>query len=282
MIYGIKTVAKYLLGIDKAGRNFKVFPDDTMLVSYPRSGNTWTRFLIAHLVFPDHAVSFTNIEALIPDTSSQSSHALKRVPRPRIIKTHEYFDHRYPRTLYIVRDPRDVALSYYNFQRKYRQIEDGYSLERFIEDFVSGRLISAPWGTWAENVGSWIHTRSGSSNFLLLRYEDMLEDTMGQLTRVADFLGVQHDPQRLQRAIEMSSASRMRQLEQQQHERWIATRKRRPDIPFVGNASSGGWRISLPSSSVGQIESAWGKLMLDLGYPLSVGNLSSEVPERAR
>src|SRR6476646_4264045 len=121
MLFGIKSVFKYLLGTDIADRNVAVYADDTFVVSYPRSGNTWTRFLIANLLHPDLNVSFTNIEKLIPDTSSQSNRALKRTPRPRIIKTHEYFDHRYPKVIYIVRDPRDVVLSYYDFQRKYRQ-----------------------------------------------------------------------------------------------------------------------------------------------------------------
>jgi len=88
MIYGIKVVVKYLLGTDKANRFLQVYPDDTFIVSYPRSGNTWTRFLIANLVYAHQEVSFLNIEKLIPDTSSQSSRALKRTPRPRIIKTH--------------------------------------------------------------------------------------------------------------------------------------------------------------------------------------------------
>ena len=48
MIYGLKFVTKFLLGLDYAARNFAVFPDDTMIVSYPRSGNTWTRFLIGN------------------------------------------------------------------------------------------------------------------------------------------------------------------------------------------------------------------------------------------
>ncbi len=279
MIYGIKTVAKYLLGTDKAGRNLKVFPDDTMLVSYPRSGNTWTRFLVANLVFPDRDVTFANIETLIPDTSSQSSRALKRTPRPRFIKTHEYFDHRYPRTIYIVRDPRDVALSYYDFQRKYRQVEDGYPLERYVDDFVSGRLVSAPWGTWAENVGSWIHTRRGHPGFLVLRYEDMLADTLGQLARVSGFLRLPADAQRLQRAVELSSADRMRKLEQQQQDQWVATRNRRKDIPFVRSASAGGWKQSLPAACVAQIESAWGELMKDIGYSLSA---ASEGPALAK
>ena len=73
MIYGVKLVIKYLLGTDRAERNFAVYPDDTFVVSYPRSGNTWTRFLIANLMHPEKEVSFKNIESLIPDCSSTRS-----------------------------------------------------------------------------------------------------------------------------------------------------------------------------------------------------------------
>lgn len=272
MMYGMKVVVKYLLGTDHAERNLRVYPDDTFLVSYPRSGNTWTRFLVANFVFPNENVSFLNIEKLIPDTSSQSNRALKRTPRPRIIKTHQYFDHRYPKTIYIVRDPRDVALSYYDFQRKYMQIEDGYPLQRYVDDFVCGRLISADWGTWGENVASWIYTRGQQKEFLLLRYEDMIKDTGSELARVARFLGIDPDPSRLQRAVELSSADRMRKLEKLEQDQWIATKDRRKDIPFIGIAKAGGWKTSMPESCVWQIESAWGELMTKVGYELVTQN----------
>src|SRR5947208_15984533 len=97
MIWGLKRIVRYALGTDVADRNLAVYPDDTFIVSYPRSGNTWTRFLIANLAFPAENVTFTNIERLVPDTSSQSNRALKRTPRPRIIKSHPYFDPRYPK-----------------------------------------------------------------------------------------------------------------------------------------------------------------------------------------
>jgi len=278
MIYGIKTVVKYFLGTDRAERNFAVFPDDTFVVSYPRSGNTWTRFLIANLVYPEKNVGFSNIEKLIPDTSSQSNRALKATPRPRIIKTHEYFDHRYRKVIYIVRDPRDVALSYYDFQRKYRQIEDGYPLEQYVDDFVQGRLISIGWGTWGENVASWMYTRGKRKEFLLLRYEDMMKDTMHELTRIADFLGISPETQRLQQAIERSSADRMRELEKLEADQWVATKNRRKDIPFVRVAKAGGWRTSLPETCVRQIEAAWADLMTTLGYELVTVN----VPVAAR
>ena len=271
MIYGVKVVAKYLLGLDRAERNFGVFPDDTMIVSYPRSGNTWTRFLIANLIYPSENITFSNIERLIADTSSISSRALKRIPRPRFIKTHEYFDHRYPKVVYIVRDPRDVALSYYDFQRKYRQIEDDCPIESYVKDFVHGRLISAGWGTWAENVASWVSTRKGTDKFLMLRFEDMLERTHAELDRLARFLGVSVTPEMLDKAINNSSAERMRELEKQQQDQWVATKKHRKDIPFVRVAKAGGWRKNLPESCIVEIESAWGDLMSSLGYPLVAG-----------
>jgi hypothetical protein len=277
MFYGLKTMVTYVLGTDLAGRNLAVYPDDTFLVSYPRSGNTWTRFLIANLVFPEEKVDFTNIEKLIPDTTSQSNLTLKRTPRPRIIKTHEYFDHRYPKTIYIVRDPRDVALSYFEFHRKYMHIDDSVTLEAFVTDFVSGRLKSE-WGTWGENVGSWVYARGNSPTFLLLRYEQMLHDTQAELGRVATFLGLQPDPERLKKAVERSSADRMRKLEKLQDDEWLKTlgyvvrkahnKKKRKDIPFVGGARGGAWKEVLPESSVQRIESAWGELMITVGYEL--------------
>lgn len=269
MMYGIKFVFKYALGLDIAGRNFAVFPDDTFVVSYPRSGNTWTRFLIANLVYPSQNVTFENIEQLIPDTSSQSSRSLKRTRRPRIIKTHEYFDHRYGKVIYIVRDPRDVALSYYDFQRKYRQISDKYPLENYVDDFVSGRLISKGWGTWGQNVASWLSTRGKSPNFLLLHYEDMISDTRRDLARIAEFMGIGAASSLLDNAIAASTADRMRDLEKAQSDNWAATKNRRKDIPFVGPAKSGGWKTQLPERSIAQIEDAWGDLMTKLGYELN-------------
>jgi Sulfotransferase domain len=268
MVYGIKVILKYLLGIDIADRNLAVYSDDTFVVSYPRSGNTWTRFLIANLVFPEQDVSFANIERLIPDTSSQSHHALKRTPRPRIIKSHTYFDPRYPRVLYIVRDPRDLVLSYYDFQRKNRQIADGYPLADYVDDFVNRRLISADMGSWGENVASWVYTSQNQSRFLLIRYEDLKSNTEQELGRIATFLGLQLEPERLQHAIQASSAERMRQLERAQSDDWVATKKKRKDIPFVGAATSGRWRTELPMDLVLKIESRWGSLMTTLGYSL--------------
>jgi hypothetical protein len=269
MIYGMKQIARYWLGTDVAGRSLAVRPDDSFIVSYPRSGNTWTRFLLANLLHPDVPVNFTTIEKLIPDVEAQSSRYMKRIPSPRVIKSHQYFDHRYRRVLYIVRDPRDVVLSYYDFSRKYRHITDGYPLENYVSDFVNARLSSASWGTWGENVGSWLAARQEKPGFLLVRYEDLKAGAAIELSRIAEFFGVRCSSEGISKALQQSSADHMRKMEETQSQDWIATKDKRADVPFVGSAEVGNWKTKLPSPAVAEIEAAWGDLMSGLGYDLS-------------
>ncbi len=281
MIYGIKRVLNYALGRDIAGHTLAVRPDDTFIVSYPRSGNTWTRFLVANLLHPQEAATFANIERLVPDAEAQSSRYMLRIPSPRTIKSHSYFDPRYPRVIYIVRDPRDVALSYYDFSRKYGHIEDSYPLERYIGDFVTGRLSSADWGTWGENVASWAFARGARPGFLLLRYEDMKALPDRELTRIAKFLGIPASPNQLQTILDRSSADRMREMERTQGKDWVSTKDKRSDIPFIRTASVGGWKNQLRPESVAEIESAWGNIMVHLGYELVTHTAESRVTQLA-
>lgn len=266
MLYGIKFVASYLLGTDIAGRNLRVFPDDTFIASYPRSGNTWTRFLVANLMHPDQRVTFANIETFIPDATALSSRQLKRIPRPRLIKSHEYFEPRYRKVIYLVRDPRDVVLSLYNFRRKYRSVDDSYPIERYVaERFLPGDMDVS----WGEHVGSWLGTRMNQPGFLLVRYEDLLQDPLRELGRLASFLGVSGSAETLSQAIERSSANRLRQLESVEHEAWVTTKGKRADVPFIAEAIAGAWKQKLPEPSVALIESSWGHLMNHLGYETS-------------
>lgn len=258
---------KWMLGLSRGGRNFEIFPDDTFLVSYPKSGNTWTRFLVANLIHRDEPVTFANIERIVPDNVKNTRKQLARIPRPRIVKSHEYFDCRYKKVIYIVRDPRDIVVSYYHFHLKTRVIEDGFPLDQYVARFLLGEVDG--YASWNENVVSWLATREGSSNFLFFRYEDMMQNPVAELRKIAAFLGLKRSEEELARAVERSSADRMRELEKKEADVWINTKKTRKDIPFVRTATTGGWKQTLPANLAAEIESAWGPTMLKLGYALS-------------
>jgi len=257
---------KRRLGLVPPGRNVAVWPDDTFLVSYPKSGNTWSRFLVANLLHPERAAEFASINDVIPGIDVVSKTALGRMPRPRILKSHQYFDPRYPRVIYIVRDPRDVAVSQFHFHRKRRVVGDDCSMDTFVAGFVEPGAASS-YSSWGEHVGSWLAARCGQPRFLLLRYEDMIANTSRELAKIAGFLELSATPELLAQAVERSSADRMRKLEKAQAQTFASTRNTRQDIAFVRTAGSGGWRSELPVASVIEIEKAWGGLMSWLGYP---------------
>ncbi len=263
LVAGVRRV----FGLHRPGQRLPVLPDDILLAAFPKSGNTWMRFLIANLAFPDREVGFGTLHQLILEPAGTLKRDFDRAPRPRFIWTHRSFDPRYRRVIYVVRDPRDVALSLYHYLRKVRRIDDELPMEVFIERFLTGEF-NRNIGSWGENVGSWVAARSRHPGFLLLRYEDLLAGTALELTRVADFAGFPATPERIAQAVERSSADKMRESEKAQGQRSTLIKGSRQDIRFVRSAKSGGWRSDLPEPHVARIEAAWGDIMTCFGYEL--------------
>jgi hypothetical protein len=273
------TTGRVLTGRQIAGRGVTVFPDDVFLVSYPRSGNTWTRFLLSNLLWQNDPVTFLSIESRIPEIYFNPDRFMRALERPRVLKSHECFQPHYPRVIYIVRDPRDVAISYYHHNVKAGNVPEDYPIASFVPRFIAGEFDHI-FGSWRDNVLSWTALRQGTPGFLLMRYEDMKRDPMTTLSGVVAFLEgcsfreINARPEALQRAIELSSPERMRALEKEEGEQWVLTKGTRSDKPFVRSAISGGWKAQLAPESLAAIESAWGDLMQSLGYELASGTVA--------
>jgi len=270
----LAAVVTHVRGKAYAGRNVLVLPEDVFLVSYPRSGNTWTRFLIANLLHPKEPVTFVDIDRKVADIYGTSQEALLRLPRPRILKSHEPFDPRYRHVIYIVRDPRDVAVSCYHWKLKRRVIQDGYPMEQFVSRFLGAEFDPGP-GTWGQNVATWLAARQHTPGFILLRYEDLLLQPEQELERIAKLLHRNVTPMELSRAVALSSPKQMRELEKRQTDLWKGSKGFRQDKMFVRSCTAGSWKSELSERSIREIESTWGQLMQMLGYELSTSKPSA-------
>lgn len=275
-------VVSAVLSSRPAGRELEVFPGDTFLVSYLRSGSTWMRFLLANLLHPDQQVSFVNLKYSIPSIYDFPNHKLRSLPR--VLKSHEWFDPRYPRVIHLVRDPRDVAVSCYFYHLKTRVLPDGSPLDTFVDQFLKARVVDYAdrLGSWREHSLSWSFMRSNTTGYLLVRYEDLLAQPVVELQRIAAHLGCELSPEVIERAIDASTGQKLRSLEQQQWKMWEPTKNSRADIPFIREARCGTWRQHLSASSTLKIEQSWGDAMSTFGYeasnaPLQMSEINGRV-----
>jgi hypothetical protein len=143
-------------------------------------------------------------------------------------------------------------------------------MEEFVERWVAAKVVGYAdrVGCWEDHVLSWVRLREGKPGFRLVRYEDLLANPVKELTALASVLNIEATPERVERAVRLSSAGHMQSLEKSQSEQWIATKGTRQDIPFVREAKAGGWRTKLSLDSVRTIERAWGSTMKEFGYEL--------------
>lgn len=169
------------------------------------------RFLLTSLLAPFEGVGFQDIDYYVPDIYLATRKQIENTPRPRLLKSHEYLDPRYERVIYLVRHPADVAISYYHYLKDRGEIRAGDGLDDFLKRFVTGDID--PYGTWREHVGGWLGARRGDRNFCLVRYEDLRQDTMSILHRVAAFLEIDSDLGAMSAAVRESRFERLKELD---------------------------------------------------------------------
>lgn len=211
--------------------------EDVLLASFPRSGSTWLRFFLANLVslheLDGSPIDFARLNAMLPELGA--SDLLATWPYssiPRVVKTHRPHSVllRVPRrSVLVVRDPRDVMVSYYLY-------EQGKSRPRFTGAF-SGFLHCPGLG-----LKAWFrHQRSWSSRATLeLRYEALRAAPVEQLRRLLGLLEVAPPTDLVEEAVSRSKLGRVRDVEQRSgsgHEGRF-----REGFRFARQGEPGGWR----------------------------------------
>jgi estrone sulfotransferase len=183
----------------------QLYPDDVFIVSYPRSGNTWVRFLFANLLGRQgEEIDFYSVHQHVPEVGRHES-IIERLQHPRLIKSHSPYVPEYSKVIYIVRDGRDVYVSYYFYNSK--RLPHGTTFKEFLK-----RTDHFPC-LWSEHVSSWLFDRPESSNVLVVRFEDLISNCLAQLERMCRFIGLERNTEELRSAVSAASFSNLHRLE---------------------------------------------------------------------
>lgn len=277
-------------------------PGPVWLVSYPKSGNTWLRLLLSNLLSGQEEPEDINnlslamhslvikaeIEAqTLVDPNLLTSQECDRF-RPALmaqawreagnndvfIKLHDAYrrlDDGMPvlgpaarAAIYILRDPRDVAVSL--------AFHNGKTLEHTVLQILSGKTrmgggkphqvqIPQPLLDWSSHVRSWTGQRDVPT--YVLRYEDLHADTAVILGRVAAFLGLAATPEKLDRAVRHADFSA---LQRQERQHGFRERQAKATAAFFRSGKVGDWRQMLTPDQAAAIEAAHGAVMAEFDY----------------
>ena len=267
------------------------------VASYPKSGNTWVRAFLANLILdrrdplplneigsicpgeanvvwfrpltdrPVDELSKEEIAALRPRAQMR---AVKINQHNVLMKTHncigEHFSHPMisvdatAAAIYIVRDPRDVALSATD--------HFGVSVDETIEfmNRVNAHGNPAPGrvyevlSSWSAHVKSW--TRRPLGNLHVVRYEDLLADPSREFRTIARKLGITRDKARIRRAVKHVAFKKLQAIERDLgfEERSEFSEK------FIRSGKAGAWKDKLTPAQAKRIERDHGEQMARFGY----------------
>lgn len=201
-------------------RDFKVRKDDIWVVTFPKAGTTWVQNIVRQLVlekmnfslepmsindalFLEMHTTFTDPvnEAVkeIIETSAKMLDEIDATPSPRMIKSHlpvqllplEMWEVK-PKIIYVARNPKDVAISFYHMYRNYAGAYKG-TIEDFFELFLNDGVQYTPFHDHVLNYWEIRHLE----NVLFLTYEDLSADRFAGVKRISDFLGCTYSDEKL-------------------------------------------------------------------------------------
>lgn len=278
-------------------------PTLAWIASYPKSGNTWMRlFLANYLVGGEAPLPINQLHRFVMFDAAASNYVSAGLPafdpirqplagrsgRSRMlewvagradltfVKTHmprQPVDGQMliPESLtraavYIVRDPRDVAVSY--ARHFVTTPQDAAAIIGKPETIIrpNPKTIAQPIGSWSDHVAGWTDAEARRPAHAV-RYEDMLTDPERTFTSTIENLGLPVEADRLQHAIAASSFQELRRQEALDgfHEH--------PKLrqAFFHTGEVGQWASLLPAEAVRRIEIEHAEQMARFGYLSGTG-----------
>lgn len=246
-------------------------PGDVFIVGHPKSGNTLIAYCLAIAANKDFAqsINLANINDYVPGIHNQdlTVEKYRHDCTPRLFRNEvPNFRELYPKSIYILRDPRAVLVSYFHM---YRTIFDdsSTSLDDFIQEYLEqGNIKRYEPGIvrWDRQVRSWLDI-ADNHRVMVVKYEDLVKKKPEVLKHLLDFSEIAYTQELFDHILERSSFEAMRQIEEKYGEEnypgEMAARGR-----FIRKGKAEGWKEELSKSAIAAIETEFSDVMKRAGY----------------
>lgn len=190
-----------------SGKNlFFLQSADILFCSFPRSGSTWLRFILCNLIsvqeLTGQPIDFAKLnEIMVYYPGSDLSQRWPYQTMPRLVKTHWVYHPLFGkhRSLGIIRDPRDVMVSYYHYQQEWA----GAKANTF-QQFIRDKKFGLP--AWFAHYNSWRDRWE-----FVVRYEKLRKETAQEVGRLLTHLNANYTAETLEAAIDRSDMRKVRE-----------------------------------------------------------------------
>ncbi|XBI06317.1 hypothetical protein VPH35_134347 [Triticum aestivum] len=230
---GVWVLEDWVPGIIAMQRSFSTRPGDVVLASFPKCGTTWLKALIfatmARAAYPPaspaHPLRRLNPHdcvILLDRLFAVGREAvLERLPSPRLMCTHMPLSVLPPsisrgpdcKIVYICRDQKDMVVSMWHFVKR---AQPDMSLEEVFETVCQGTCFAGP--VWDHILGYWRVSNAEPNRVLFLTYEQMLQDPVDKVRKLAQFLGrpfsdIEEEAGAVAEIVELCSFENLKNLE---------------------------------------------------------------------
>jgi len=275
------------------------------LASYPKSGNTWVRSIISSLLysndgnfnfelmlkvsqfpekkyFKDFVNDFSNFNE-IKESWISAQDKINLDNQIKILKTHQgkytvgknsfTNDQNTLATIYIVRDPRTLISSISNhYTLPIDSVCDFLTTPQIIgntkkwEDKETG--MQCLLGKWNDHYRSWTRNKN---NFLLIKYEDLIQNPENELEKIINFLkkylDVKTNDNKNKKILETTSFKNLKEMEQKGLFREnVLNKKDDSKVNFFHLGPANNWKDNLNEDVKNKIEKNFYNEMKELDY----------------
>lgn len=174
---------------------FEARKDDVVLTAYPKCGTNWA-IQILHDLLKYHMTSNNsgkfNLSYLFLEFANVDNiQVAEKSPFQRLFGTHltgKYIPTSFlvnkSKIILVLRNPKDVAVSYFLFHGKFHALRQ-YTWDEFFTSFMTGDVI---FGSYFDYLLTW-EKLIDNENVMVTTYEEMKENLAKEVKKMAEFCG---------------------------------------------------------------------------------------------